>query len=647
MNASFKIIVNDGGCLPACQIENNFTIDGNGIFSLSGIELIPKKEFDNETGIVRQSNIIRNNGDSSVKINRVSNAFIEGVAPDFHNKDVVIHICKFCWQGEAQWLCKGPYEMGLFPVSEHKVCRQAVSISGKGSWSTDTYYPILIIENKTDNKTWFFEHEGAVPWEIEIGTYGMPHNLELNVDINTINEYSGKMALTLEAGGCFESPAVVYGVTDGSFSDAVNKLISFKRRSSVKLETLPVCFNNYMNCMWINPEDKQMIPIINAAAEVGCEYFCIDDGWYKKNGIKTSIGIWEEDDEIYSEGFKALVDYIISKGMKPGIWFEMETCSSDSTVYNLCENAVLKRDGNVVESTRAFANFACKEVVEYFKERIDYFYSMGIRYIKNDYNHTLGCGCDDGDKNYGLGILRSIRAYYSFIDEINARYPDLIIENCASGAMRCDSGTMKHFYLESISDQEHFFNIPSIIQGMYKCMPPEKCLIWSYPYPLYCADRFNFDKVMTKEHLDTFADGSETAYNMASTLFGVPLLSGHIECADNYNKKLIKKALELYKADRDFIKESFPLELYEQQKIYKNGYSVLALESDKKIRIGIFKYKADGVLAFSTEKLSDICNIREIYPADGETAITLKDGYLEFSSEKEIDARVYEIEKMK
>ena len=72
-------------------------------------------------------------------------------------------------------------------------------------------------------------------------------------------------------------------------------------------------------------------------------------------------------------------------------------------------------------------------------------------------------------------------------------------------------------------------------------------------------------------------------------MFGAPLLAGHIQCADEYNKMLIKNAVDICKADSGFVAEALPLDLYGQQRLYSNGYTVLALESDKKLGIGIFK----------------------------------------------------------
>ena len=42
----------------------------------------------------------------------------------------------------------------------------------------------------------------------------------------------------------------------------------------------PVIFNDYMNCLFGDPTTDKLIPLIDAAAEAGCEYYCIDCGWY-------------------------------------------------------------------------------------------------------------------------------------------------------------------------------------------------------------------------------------------------------------------------------------------------------------------------------------------------------------------------------
>lgn len=52
------------------------------------------------------------------------------------------------------------------------------------------------------------------------------------------------------------------------------------RRPNEDNELLRIIFNDYMNCLWGSPTTEKLLPLIDAAAEVGCEYFCIDAGWY-------------------------------------------------------------------------------------------------------------------------------------------------------------------------------------------------------------------------------------------------------------------------------------------------------------------------------------------------------------------------------
>lgn len=42
------------------------------------------------------------------------------------------------------------------------------------------------------------------------------------------------------------------------------------------MNRLKVIFNDYMNCLWGHPTAEEEFPLIDAAAEAGCEYFCID-----------------------------------------------------------------------------------------------------------------------------------------------------------------------------------------------------------------------------------------------------------------------------------------------------------------------------------------------------------------------------------
>ena len=647
--AKFKYILNDGTSTPNIttalvpeeieQIENRFIYDG--------YEVIQEEETFSGTGTIAQRNTIVNTGDTDIRINRFSSTYIEGIARGFHRKDVMIHFCNNCWEGEAQWVSRTPYEFGLHPVSKHTWSRIGRNISSVGSWSTCRYYPLLFIEDRTDNKTWYFEHEGGFSWAIELGTKGTTEELEICVEVNGFDENQSGFTYTLKPNDKYTTSKAIYGVVDGGIDEAVSELIRYKRLTDKKrFKEIPVCFNDYMNCLWGRPDEKKLIPLIDSAAEVGVEVFCIDDGWYINEGNDFNFGDWIENDAKFGEyGFSGIIEYIKSKGMKPGIWFEIEICVPQSKIFKMCTDSVLMRDGKPVGNDRCFLNFRNEKIREYLTARIEHFYNMGVRFIKNDYNHTTGIGCDNSGHSYAYGLIENTKAFYGFIDEITKKFPDLIIENCGSGAMRCDNGTLKHFNLQSSSDQEMFNNNPSILWGMQRCMLPEKTGIWSFPFPLEYSCIPDGTAIYDDEYYKKMSDGEQTIFNMACAMFGVMYLSGHIEMCDEYNKRLIKEGIEVYKKDRNFLLGAEPLLIYPQQKLFSDGYSVIALRNGDKIRLGVFKFNADSNLEIDLSKqIGNDSKLTPIYPLQNLNAFAeLKNCIFKFETEKRVAARVYGI----
>lgn len=114
--------------------------------------------------------------------------------------------------------------------------------------------------------------------------------------------------------------------------------------------------------------------------------------------------------------------------------------------------------------------------------------------------------------------------------------------------MRSDNGTLRHFELQSTSDQEFYELNPSIASGYAACIAPEKAGIWSYPYPVsFYEIQKGLDVYADKSRMEALADGEQTAFNMINALCGVLYLSGRIDKADAFNKQLIKDGTEVYK----------------------------------------------------------------------------------------------------
>ena len=74
--------------------------------------------------------------------------------------------------------------------------------------------------------------------------------------------------------------------------------------------------------------------LIDRAAELGCEYYCMDAGWYADGTWWETVGEWKEEKKRFPNGIKKVFDYIKSKGMHPGIWLEIEVIGINCPILN-------------------------------------------------------------------------------------------------------------------------------------------------------------------------------------------------------------------------------------------------------------------------------------------------------------------------
>lgn len=528
--------------------------------------------------VITQKTSVSNDGEEDAFISRLSCANVTGIGlggSKWYENDqrFIVHICHNHWQGEAQWRKYTLSELGLYPASGHNWERCFFRIQSVGSWSTSEYYPLMIIEDTERGECWFFEREGAENWYMEINAYEGFNGEFFNVAIGGADENCG-WTYTLKPGETYTTTTAVYGVVKGGFEEAVRELTAYKRRTSLVHTDIEVAFNDFMNCYWAQPSADRLIPLIDRAAELGVQTFCIDDGW-------SNTGEWDPlEDKFGTYGLKGIIEYIRSKGMRAGVWFEFET-----TTYNIArqlgDDILLYRDKKLIAKHRPKLDLRNNKAREWLLGKIDYVYKMGVRYIKNDHNNDEKWGTNYDGESPAEGLRRKEQAFYDFVEELHVRYPDLVIENCGAGAMRQDHGTLKHFSLQSTSDQEDYRLYPSILVGAMACLPPEKAGIWGYPYPLLYKNIGTMS--IPEEELLLFKDGRETVFNMVSAMCGYMYLSGRLDLADGFNTQLIKEAIEIYKGYKDTISCRYPAFILPMKPMADKTYNSFGLiDADNK-----------------------------------------------------------------
>ena len=272
----------------------------------------------------------------------------------------------------------------------------------------------------------------------------------LHLQLSGPTEHQSHWWTTLQPGERFESVTAAIGVTvtagtaslsadDPAFPDKAGAVLTLYRRRirrpNADNHDLPVIFNDYMNCLFGDPTDEKEYPMIDKAAEAGCEYYVIDAGWYADGEWWENVGEWKESRLRFPEGLRKVTDYIRSKGMIPGLWLELEVMGIHCPLADkLPDDWFFTRHGRrITDRSRYQLDFSNPEVRAFADSVIDRLVTeYGAGYIKMDYNIEPGIGTTGHFESAGEGLLAHNRAYLSWLADTFRRYPDLVIENCSS-----------------------------------------------------------------------------------------------------------------------------------------------------------------------------------------------------------------------
>lgn len=634
----FSLIKNSEETHVSCL--KTVTVKDNDVFYTEDKTVQLSHHIKNVCDSVECYTSVKNVSDESIDINQLSSVFVEikndGALKWYDEDKYKIHFCQSAWLGEGQWNSSTLDNLGMYQVYDDHQHRNYAAIFSKGSWSTSLYYPLVMVEDLELHKTHYFEIKSSSSWYIEFCIEYNENNEEtLYVFASDSCEKNDSWNKELLPGESYQTATTVYGTVDGGFEEAVKRLIDYKRADSkVRFDNNvpPVCFNDYMNCCWAMPSYEKTTALVDKAAELGVEVFCIDSGWQVSllDDTFKCIGDWAVSKSKFSpKSFKDIIDYINAKGMKCGAWLEIEGVMEGAKAYVELDKYILKRRGHIIGKPRSFYDFRTEFIQNKMEKVFDMLYDMGIRYIKNDYNQSLGIGCD-GDDSFSVIMRENLIAFCKFIDKIQKKYPDLIIENCGSGGMRCDSETLSHFHLQSTSDQEVYTCNPSIICGSLSYMPVEKAGVWTYPYPVRYNDRMEY-----KVFEDDYSDGHQTAFNMVNSMMGLMYMSGRIDVADELNRCLIKDAISVYKEIRKDYTSAYPIYPTGTFRMKEKGIFTLGLyvPEKKTAYIAVWKINTDkSELTVDLSKYGDIKNAEKLYPELNDYKLTYsgKDIRVEF-----------------
>lgn len=597
-------------------------------------------QFYSGTKVVRCKNKIINLGEEIQTLEYISSFFYMGIEKEGEqstDEKIRIRVPFSGWQKELSWKEYKLDDIGLAQTQPKLMQRtsQVYEVTNTGNWSAKKYIPMGYWENKEAHTSlfWQIEHNGS--WHYELGD--MHHHFYVAVSGPT--ETQSHWFKDLKQSESFETVPVAVGVETDNFEAAMGELTKYRRmirRPNADNEKLPVIFNDYMNSLFGDPTEEKEIPMIDAAAECGCEYYVIDAGWYADGFWWDSVGEWKESRERFPNGIRKVTDYIRSKGMIPGCWLELEVMGiCYESAKNLPDDWFFVRHGKRVHDRSRyqldFRNPAVREFADAVIDRVVNEYGVG--YIKMDYNIEPGIGTELYADSVGDGMLGHERAYLAWLDSIFTKYPELVIENCSSGGLRMDYALLSRCSIQSTSDQEDYVNYATITVNAATAVTPEQAAVWSYP--------------------QKNADKEEAIYNMVNTLFLRIHQSGHLAEISSERKALVAEGIRCYKEMREDIRKAvpyWPLDLAGNL----DTWVTAGMKLEDKAYLGVWKrFSEDNTFeiplnnCFTTEYDGEI-KVNLIYPMNENDGFSYKQegDKLVVNFEKPVMARMFRIEKM-
>lgn len=511
----------------------------------TGLEVSSHYQFYDGISIVRAWTEVVNLGQEEQGLEFVSSFCINGIEKEgllSSDDKLELRIPHNAWQKELHWNSYSLTQLGM-SISQPDAIRRSsktIGIGNTGNWSTKEYIPMGYLENKECGSSlfWQIEHNGSWYWEIS------DQDGHLYLKLSGPTEHQSHWWKNLKPGESFTTVPVGVGSVAGDFDEAMGELTKYRRRIRRVNEDnkkLGVIFNDYMNCLWGDPTTEKELPLIDKASEAGCEYFCVDCGWYSEGFWWDGVGEWLPCDKRFPGGLKEVMDYIRSKGMIPGVWLELEVmgikCPKADKVPD--DWYFMRHGKKVYDRSRYQLDFRNPEVTAHATEVIDRLVTQyGVGYIKMDYNIEPGIGTDVHADSAGDGLLGHNRAYLAWLDGIFRKYPELIIENCSSGGLRMDYAMLSRYSIQSTSDQEDYVRYATIAANSPSALTPEQSAIWSYPL--------------------TEGDSEEVIFNMVNALLLRIHQSGHLVNLSRERMELVAEAISYYKTIRRDTKEALP-----------------------------------------------------------------------------------------
>ncbi|GHO89807.1 glycoside hydrolase family 36 protein [Dictyobacter formicarum] len=359
--------------------------------------------------------------------------------------DPVIHT----WRGGAMQTffppdAITPQRHVLYPRTPAYYQDGHLSLGTHGGRSSDQYMPYLLITTADDSSGVWCAIGWSGHWSAHFVKPRGTSDLQLTVQIEPCD-------LQLPAGTKLQGPSIALGLYKGDAAAGYNSMRSWLRSRMPALPTSDLSHFNTWTALDANVNEALLLEAIDRVADHGLRYFMLDAGWYPclRDNFSAGVGNWRVDEEKFPHGLEVVAEHARTRGMEMGLWFEPERAHLSSELAQQHPDWLLR----VPDREYALVNFALPAVRTYFREVIgNMVRRLELRWLKWDFNmDPLPYWQQVADG--GLAHLGHIAGLWDTFDWIRTTFPDLVIENCASGGNRLDWTLFSRAHVNFANDQ--------------------------------------------------------------------------------------------------------------------------------------------------------------------------------------------------
>ncbi|MBQ9813252.1 MAG: alpha-galactosidase [Thermoguttaceae bacterium] len=228
---------------------------------------------------------------------------------------------------------------------------------------------------------------------------------------------------------------------------------------------------------------KGIREIVDGKFDYDC--YWIDAGWYGQGKDPcpdvfhgdwgSTVGDWRVNPTRHPDALKPIADALVAAKMKFLLWFETEraVCGVPATLehpeWYLTASGAAPNPGESLLLNLGDPNareWVTKTIGDILEENKISWYREDFNMVPNPYWEA-----HDAPDRVGMTEMRFVEGLYQFWDDLRARIPGLMIDNCASGGRRLELETLKRSivlwrtdyncfpYLRTEATQSHGFGI--------------------------------------------------------------------------------------------------------------------------------------------------------------------------------------------